>query len=70
MKTSDHGHVRTPLVWLVAPLSVFFCLILMAGLPVENWIRFIVWLAVGLVIYFSYSRKRSALAAAPGWETR
>jgi len=29
-----------------------------------------VWLAVGLVIYFSYSRKRSALAAAPGWETR
>ena len=61
---------RVPLVWLVAPLSVFFCLILMAGLPVENWIRFIVWLAVGLVIYFSYSRKRSALAAAPGWETR
>ncbi len=55
---------RVPLVWLVAPLSVFFCLILMAGLPVENWIRFVVWLAIGLVIYFSYSRRHSALEAA------
>jgi APA family basic amino acid/polyamine antiporter len=26
-----------------------------------NWIRFFVWLAIGLVIYFSYSRKRSTL---------
>ncbi|MBI3669872.1 MAG: amino acid permease [Acidobacteria bacterium] len=54
---------RVPMVWLVAPLSVFFCFILMAGLPVENWIRFVVWLAIGLVIYFLYSRKRSALAS-------
>ena len=62
---------RVPLVWLVAPLSVFFCLILMASLPVENWIRFIVWLAIGLVIYFSYSRRHSALEAAPAkWGRR
>ncbi len=53
---------RVPLVWLIAPLSVFFCLILMAGLPLENWIRFVVWLAIGLMIYFLYSRKRSVLA--------
>jgi APA family basic amino acid/polyamine antiporter len=33
----------------------------MAGLPIMNWIRFFVWLAIGLVIYFSYSRKRSTL---------
>jgi APA family basic amino acid/polyamine antiporter len=60
---------RAPLVWLVAPLSVFFCLILMAGLPVENWIRFVVWLAIGLVIYFSYGRRHSVLEAAPvRWE--
>lgn len=52
---------RVPFVWLVAPLSVFFCLILMAGLPLENWIRFVVWLAIGLVIYLTYSRKRSTL---------
>jgi len=31
----------------------------MAGLPIMNWIRFFVWLAIGLVIYFSYSRKRT-----------
>jgi len=52
---------RVPMAWLVAPLSVFFCFILMAGLPVENWIRFIVWLAIGLVIYFTYSRRHSEL---------
>jgi APA family basic amino acid/polyamine antiporter len=43
-------------------LSVLTCVILMASLTVENWIRFFVWLAIGMVIYFSYSRKRSALA--------
>jgi APA family basic amino acid/polyamine antiporter len=54
---------RVPVVWLVAPLSVFFCSILMAGLPLENWIRFVVWLAIGLVIYFTYSRRHSDLQA-------
>jgi len=52
---------RVPFVKLIAPLSVFSCLILMMSLTVENWVRFIVWLAIGLVIYFSYSRHRSAL---------
>jgi len=52
---------RVPGVWVVAPLSVFFCFILMAGLPLENWIRFVVWLVIGLVIYFSYSRRHSEL---------
>jgi APA family basic amino acid/polyamine antiporter len=52
---------RAPAVWLVAPLSVLFCLVLMAGLPVENWLRFFVWLGLGLCIYFGYSRKRSTL---------
>jgi APA family basic amino acid/polyamine antiporter len=56
---------RVPMVWVVAPLSVFFCFILMAGLPVENWIRFVVWLAIGLVIYFTYSRRHSELEASP-----
>ncbi|HUZ04079.1 MAG TPA: amino acid permease [Acidobacteriaceae bacterium] len=43
-------------------LSVFFCLLLMLGLPVLTWIRFFVWLAIGLAIYVLYSRHRSEFA--------
>ena len=52
---------RVPLVPWVPILSILTCLLLMASLTLENWIRFFVWLAIGLVIYFLYSRKRSAL---------
>ncbi len=40
-------------------LSILFCLLLMAGLPVMTWIRFFVWLIMGLFVYYFYSRKRS-----------
>jgi APA family basic amino acid/polyamine antiporter len=36
----------------------------MAGLPITNWIRFFVWMAIGLVIYYNFGRKRSTLRAA------
>ena len=49
------------LPWLPVFYPVLSCLILMAGLTLENWIRFFVWLAIGLVIYFLYSRERSGL---------
>jgi APA family basic amino acid/polyamine antiporter len=49
--------------------SVAFCFILMASLTLENWIRFIVWLLLGLVLYFNYGRKHSELAA-PAKESR
>jgi APA family basic amino acid/polyamine antiporter len=49
----------------VPMLSLLFCFILMASLTVENWIRFFVWLAIGLVLYFCYGQKRSQLALAP-----
>jgi basic amino acid/polyamine antiporter, APA family len=52
---------RVPWVPVTPLLSVLFCAILMLGLPLETWIRFFVWLAIGLVIYFGYSAKRSAL---------
>ena len=49
---------------LLAPIvTILTCLLLMAGLPIMNWIRFFVWLGIGLVIYFVYSRKRSTLRA-------
>lgn len=56
---------RTPAVWLVSPLGVFFCFWLMCGLPPDTWARLFVWMAIGLVIYFTYGRRRSALAGGP-----
>ena len=53
---------RCPAVPLVPILGIGFCLLLMFSLPVENWYRLIVWLAIGFVIYFSYSRHHSVLA--------
>jgi APA family basic amino acid/polyamine antiporter len=50
---------RTPLVPLVPILGAFFCLYLMASLREATWIRLIVWLVIGLVIYFSYGRFHS-----------
>ncbi|MGH9566884.1 MAG: amino acid permease C-terminal domain-containing protein, partial [Candidatus Angelobacter sp.] len=44
-------------------ISVVLCVSLMAGLLVITWIRFFVWLAIGLVIYFAYSRKHSEFSA-------
>jgi basic amino acid/polyamine antiporter, APA family len=49
----------------IAPtITILTCLLLMAGLPIMNWIRFFVWLAIGLVFYYFYGRKRSTLRAA------
>ncbi|MGB6458406.1 MAG: amino acid permease C-terminal domain-containing protein, partial [Candidatus Acidiferrum sp.] len=52
---------RVPFVPFVPILSVITCLILMASLTLENWIRFFVWMVIGLVIYLLYSRKHSTL---------
>jgi APA family basic amino acid/polyamine antiporter len=52
---------RVPLVPLVPLVGIASCLLLMFSLPSENWLRLIVWLAIGLIIYFSYGRKHSTL---------
>ncbi|HJT44642.1 MAG TPA: amino acid permease, partial [Chthoniobacterales bacterium] len=52
---------RVPLVPLFPILGVILCFILMLSLPVETWIRFFVWLVIGLVIYFLYSVRHSKL---------
>jgi len=53
---------RAPLVPLVPILGILTCLLLMFSLPVENWYRLIIWLGVGLVIYFLYGRRHSVMA--------
>jgi APA family basic amino acid/polyamine antiporter len=50
---------RVPLVPLVPLLSIACCLVLMLGLPLETWLRFFVWLVIGLVIYFLYGMRRT-----------
>jgi APA family basic amino acid/polyamine antiporter len=52
---------RTPLVPLVPMLSVLMCGYLMFELPMITWIRFIVWLIIGLVIYCLYGVRHSTL---------
>jgi APA family basic amino acid/polyamine antiporter len=54
---------RVPLGPVIPILSMIFCVVLMLGLPVGTWLRFFGWLAIGLVIYFTYSRKRSEFAS-------
>jgi APA family basic amino acid/polyamine antiporter len=56
---------RTPWVPVVPLLSILCCLVLMASLPVETWVRFLVWLIIGLTIYFGYSRHRSEFGRSP-----
>lgn len=52
---------RVPFVPWTPLLGIAMCLVLMAGLPLLTWIRFILWLAAGLVIYFIYGMRKSRL---------
>jgi basic amino acid/polyamine antiporter, APA family len=55
---------RTPAVYAVAPAGAASALILMLGLPLDTWIRFLVWLIAGLVIYFLYGAQHSQITRA------
>ncbi len=52
---------RVPWVPFMPIVSIVCCLVLMVSLPLETWVRFFAWLAIGLVIYFTFGRHRSAL---------
>jgi APA family basic amino acid/polyamine antiporter len=56
---------KTPFVWFVAPMGALSAGYLMAYLDKETWLRLIVWLVIGLVIYFSYGRTHSVLGSRP-----
>jgi APA family basic amino acid/polyamine antiporter len=55
---------RVPASPVIPLLGIAFCLLLMTGLPLVTWLRLVVWLAVGLVVYFAYSRHHSRLGRA------
>ena len=55
---------RTPLVPFVPALGILACFYLILGLPKDTWARLIVWMALGLAIYFLYGRKHSKVQQA------
>jgi APA family basic amino acid/polyamine antiporter len=52
---------RTPWVPVIPALSVLSCVFVMLNLPVETWLRFLVWMVLGSGIYFAYGRRHSRL---------
>ena len=62
LRYTDPGLVRpfrTPLVPLVPLGGIAACVYLMLGLPPDTWARLIIWMAIGLAIYFLYGRRHS-----------
>ncbi len=57
-----HRPFKTPAVFAVAPLGAASAVFLMFGLPGDTWLRLVVWLVIGLGIYFLYGRNHSHLA--------
>jgi len=56
---------RTPLVPLVPILGIVVCFAMMYFLDMWTWVRLVVWLAIGLTVYFTYSRYHSHLVTDP-----
>lgn len=54
---------KCPCVKIVSPMAVLCCGYLMYNLPMDTWIRFIIWCAAGLIVYFTYSYKNSTVVA-------
>ncbi len=56
-----HRPFRTPAIWFVAPAGAAVSFAMMAFLPIDTWLRLVVWLALGLAIYFFYGMRHSRL---------
>jgi APA family basic amino acid/polyamine antiporter len=53
---------KTPGVPVIPILAALACIFLMGFLTIGTWLRFLIWMAIGIVIYFAYSRTHSRLA--------
>jgi APA family basic amino acid/polyamine antiporter len=60
-KPDIHRPFRTPWVPLIPLLGAGICLAQMLSLPLDTWLRLIIWMAIGFAIYFLYGMKRSKL---------
>ena len=58
-----HRPFKTPFVPVVPILGILVSMYMMVSLPLDTWLRLVVWLAIGMVIYFTYSRYHSKLQA-------
>ncbi|HJU84380.1 MAG TPA: amino acid permease [Holophagaceae bacterium] len=54
-----------PMIWVLAPMGILGCIWFAMGLPILTWIRFVIWLVLGLVIYFAYGARNSRLHNGP-----
>jgi APA family basic amino acid/polyamine antiporter len=54
---------RAPWSPLVPILGIMVCALMMVSLGLSNWLRLVIWLVIGLCVYFFYSRPRLARAA-------
>jgi APA family basic amino acid/polyamine antiporter len=55
---------KVPFFPVTPILSALACLALIAGLEISNWLRLVIWLAIGLVVYFSYGYHHSVIRRA------
>ena len=68
LRRRDPGAVRTfrtPMAWVVGPVAVLGCLYLFASLPAKTQEYFLIWNAIGLIVYFGYGRARSLVTSPP-----
>ena len=56
-----HRPFKCPWVPVVPIIGIIMCLFLMLSLPAENWLRLVIWLGIGFVLYFAYGAKHSVL---------
>ncbi len=52
---------KTPAAWVLAPLGAVACVWVMTGLPLDTWLRLVIWLVLGFGIYFAYGYRHSRM---------